>query len=450
MANDTRVRVEVLGPLRVVGPDGRDLTPAGGLQCRLLCLLILCRGRTVSVDHACDVLWPSGLPADPAGALQNHVSRLRQALPAGLIESVADGYRLDASMVDLDADRLGTYASPDAADHDENLDQLDSLLDRWQGPAYPELADVDDARVDAGRLADLRVRALEARAEHRLATGRTDGLVSELSALADSDPLRERPRALLMAALAADGRRVEALRVYDDFRRLLGDELGIEPSPVMVAHHAALLASEPTDDASWAPPGQLPRPSTSLLARDELADRVTGLVEANRLVSLVGLGGVGKTRLLIEVGHRLRSARADRPVVLCELSTADEGSAVSVVAAALGIDERPGVPLIDRLARVLGDTEIVVLLDNCEHVLLPVARLVDHLVLHCPNVTVAATSRERLRVPGEHVCPVPTLTIDGDHPAAVQLFVERARAVRPDFEPDAAQLACITDRKSVV
>lgn len=445
VVSDTRVRVEVLGPLRVVGPDGRDLTPVGGLQRRLLSLLVLCRGRVVSADRAADVLWPSQLPADPSGALQNHVSRLRQVLPTSLIESVGEGYRLDPTRIDLDADRIASAIREATAIDDHTLDELTGLLGRWHGPAYPELADVDEANAESTRLGDLRTQAIEALAEHRLTSGRTEGLVAELNAMVTAEPLRERPRALLMATLASAGRRVEALRVYDDFRRVLGDELGIEPSPLLAAQHAALLGAEPGEDTTWTPPTRLPHPTTSLLARDELADHAIRLVESNRLISLVGLGGVGKTRLLIEIGHRLRSVRTDRPIALCELSAADETSAASVVAAALGIDERPGMPLVERLASVLGDTEIIVLVDNCEHVLLPIANLIEHLLTHCPNLTAVATSRERLRIPGEQVCAVPTLPIDGDDAAAAQLFVERARAVLPAFEPDAGQRACIAE-----
>ncbi|HEX6238460.1 MAG TPA: BTAD domain-containing putative transcriptional regulator [Acidimicrobiales bacterium] len=457
-----RVRVEVLGPIRVLAPGDREITPPGVLQRRLLALLVLRRGRVVPADTAIEVLWPSTLPRDPAGALQNHLSRLRRALPAGLIESVGDGYRLDPSAVDVDGDRLaaalgagvalGDGAAPDAA----TLADLDAVLDRWHGPPYPELDGVDDARAEATHLAELRVRALEVRAEQRLARGATDGLVAELTALADAEPLRERPRALLMAALATTGRHAEALRVYDDFRRLLGDELGIEPSPLLAAQHAALLDRGPgapggpvdgMPDAAggWVPATRLPVPATSLIGRGHLAAEIAALVGPQRLVSLVGPGGVGKTRLLVEVGYLLRAAEPDRPVVLCELAAADAAAATDAIAASLGIDVRPGVPLADRIAGVLGDAPLVLLVDNCEHVLEPVAELVDHLLGRCPNVAVVTTSRERLRVPGERLCPVPPLPVEGDDSPAVQLFVERARAATPDFAPDADELAVASD-----
>jgi predicted ATPase len=154
---------------------------------------------------------------------------------------------------------------------------------------------------------------------------------------------------------------------------------------------------------------------------------------------------VGKTQLAVEVGHRLRRSRPEQPIVLCELATADTDSAVDVVAAALGIDPRPGTPLAARVAAVIGDADVTVVVDNCEHVLEPVAELVDGLLRACPNMTVLATSRERLRVPGEQVVVVPPLAVDGDDSPAVALFVARARAVRPGFSPDADERAVIAE-----
>lgn len=435
------VRVEVLGPIRVLDPDGRDATPSGALQRRLLALLVLHRGRAVSVDAAIDALWPDRAPHDPVGALQNHVSRLRDVLPPHAIESVGDGYRLDAGSVDVDGDRLAHLLGDTAALDGAALAEIDALLARWHGPAYPELADVDAGRAESVRLHELRVRAREACAEHRLARGDTDGLVAELTSLSEAEPLRERPRDLLMRALAATGRRAEALRVYDDFRRLLGDELGIEPSPALSALHARLLeAGEPATASVRA--AALPVPSSSLIGRDELTAEVVELLGSSRLVTLVGPGGVGKTRLLLEVGRRLEAAGRGH-VALCELAAADAGSVGNVIAASLGVDPRPDVPLADQVAGVFGDTEVVLLADNCEHVIDPVAGLIDRMLVRCPNLRVVATSRERLRLPGEHVRPVPVLAVDGEESPAIRLFVERARAVDAGFEPSADALATI-------
>src|SRR5690606_21534765 len=133
---------------------------------------------------------------------------------------------------------------------------------------------------------------------------------------------------------------------------------------------------------------------------------------------------VGKTRLVLELGHRLLDANPERPVGLCELATGDAATAVDVVAAALGIDARPGTPLADRIVEVMCPTEAVLLFDNCEHVLDPVAALAEHLRARCPGVVIIATSRERLRVAGEQVRPVPTLPVGDTAAPAVQLFLE--------------------------
>jgi predicted ATPase len=320
------------------------------------------------------------------------------------------------------------------------------MLQRWRGPAYPELEDADATRAETAALDELRVRAVEGIAEARLAAGDTDGLVADLVELVDREPLRERPRSLLMSALATTGRTAEALRVYDDFRRLLGEELGIAPSPALDAQHAGLLGAEV---AAVHPAGarSLPAPITPLVGRERLLGDVLRLADAARVVTLVGPGGVGKTRLLVEAGHRLQAARGDRSVVLSELAQTDEDAVVDWVASALGVDPRPGESSIARLVEVLGAGELVLLIDNCEHVLDAVAELVARLIAGCPNVTVLATSRERLRVPGEHVCTVSTLLgSDGDgDAAAVELFVQRARAVRPDFHPDDEDCARVAE-----
>ena len=397
----------------------------------------------MTVDAAIDVLWPERRPRDPIAALHNHVFRLRRGLPVGVIESLGDGYRLSPSSIDLDVDRLAAALNATEHTDPEVVATIDALLERWHGPAYPELDDLDDGRAESMRLSELRIRAIEARAERRLATGDTEGLVAELAALVDREPLRERPRALLMTALSHAGRHVEALRVYDDFRRLLSDELGVEPSPVLAAQHATLLAG--TDVGTWTPASRVPAPVTSLVGRQSLLAELLATVSTHRLVTLIGPGGVGKTRLLTELGVRLRAERPDRSVVMCELAMANDGAAVDVVATALGIDGRPGVGLSERVTAVVADTELVLLLDNCEHVLDAIAELVAALLARCPRTTVVTTSRERLRVHGEQLCAVPTLAASADDAPAVQLFVERARGVAPGFDPDPVELATVTE-----
>ena len=204
-----------------------------------------------------------------------------------------------------------------------------------------------------------------------------------------------------------------------------------------------------TDTEPWRPTRRLPLAVTSLEGRIETLHQIITSAEVRRLLTLIGPGGVGKTRLLIETGHRLQASHPDRPVVMCELAGANEESAVDVVAAALTIDRRAGEGLAERLAAVLADTAMVLLIDNCEHVLDPIADLVDRLLVACPNVWVIATSRERFRVAGEQLYEVPPLPTSDDEGPAVRLFVERARAVMPQFDPDAAERASIVESSGV-
>ncbi len=447
MEGGPRLIVDVLGPVRLRRADGLDITPDGDLQRRLLALLVLRRGEHVSVDRAVDALWPDRRPRDPLAALQTHVFRLRRALPDGALTSSDRGYRLDPAAVDVDADRLAAAvtdaagrraADPDAVAHD-----LAEAMAAWRGAPYPELVDDDEGRIEAARLGDLRVRVIEERAEALLAVGRADHALRDLTSLVDDHPLRERPHDLLMAALAASGRTVDALRVYDDFRRRLGDELGIEPSPVLAARHAALLGSSATPD-----PGlqhRLPLPITSLIGRHQLLLDAVAMTDAHRLITMLGPGGVGKTRLLVEVGNRLRVQRPGRPVMLAELATATTASAVDTVASTLGVERRDGTATEERLATIVGTAEVVLLLDNCEHVLEPIAELVERLLARCPGLVVVATTRERLRIAGEQLCPVAPLPILADGGPAVELFVERARAVRSGYSPDVADAARIAE-----
>src|SRR5690606_10761741 len=163
-----------------------------------LALLVLRRGRVVPAVSAIEVLWPSRLPDDPTGALQNHLSRLRRQLPGGLLASVGEGYRIDPSAIEVDADALTGWLAEGSTIDAPTLASMQTALGRWRGPAYPELDDVDEARTEAVRLEELRTRACEVCAEHRLLSGQVDGVVAEVAALVEAEPLRERPRALLM------------------------------------------------------------------------------------------------------------------------------------------------------------------------------------------------------------------------------------------------------------
>ncbi|MGS2810481.1 ATP-binding protein [Nocardia sp. MW-W600-9] len=427
-----RYRCAVLGPLRVWAPGGAEVTPNGVLPRRLLALLVLRRGTVVSADAAVELLWPGGRPDNPAAALHNHVSRLRRVLP-DVIESAGNGYCLAPGRIAVDTDELARIldAGESAAE----------ILARWIGPAYPELDMVDEARAESARLEELRLRAHESEAIRDLDHGRTDGLAARLRTMVDEHPLREPLRAVLIDTLVVTGRPADALRVYDEFRRLLAEELGTEPSEQLRQRYQRLLVG----DTAATAPAPLPMSVTALIGRAGLLVEVQTLIAEARLVTLTGPGGVGKTRLMLELGR----GYTDRPVVWCELAGADAEGAVGAVAAALAIDVRPGIPLGDRLADVIGTSEMLLLLDNCEHVIEPIATLADLLLRRCPRLRLIATSRERLRVAGEQVRRVPPLAIGDRTSPAVELFIQRATSVTGGLRLDTAaerQIGVIVSR----
>ncbi|MFB7862767.1 BTAD domain-containing putative transcriptional regulator [Streptomyces sp. NPDC056069] len=309
---------------------------------------------------------------------------------------------------------------------------LRRALGLWRGPAFAGLPDSESARAAAARLEELRLAAVEDRIEAELRSGDPRGLVPELRELVGAHPLRERFAALLIRALFAQGGQAEALLVYEETRRHLADELGADPSAELGALHAELLTAV-TIPAPTAPPA----PLTSFVGRDTEAAEVAALLRTARLVCLTGPGGVGKTRLSAEVARAAAAAGDD--VCFVELAALRDGSgAAQVLLSALGLRESGLQPAagaqtpVDRLITALSDRPLLVVLDNCEHVVDEAAALAARLLTTCPRLRVLATSREPLGVIGEHVWQVRPL----DEDAAVRLFEDRARAVRRGSAPD--------------
>ena len=315
-----------------------------------------------------------------------------------------------------------------------------------------------------------RLAAVEALVELRLAAGGHAGLVGELEGLVAAHPTRERPRGQLMVALYRSGRQADALGVYRQTREVLAEELGIDPSPELQRLHQAILVQDPALELATADGGQprhnLPERLTSLVGRDKELREVAKLVELHRLVTVVGPGGAGKTTVAVELARRLVGGYADG-VWLVELAgLRDPALLAEVVAAALGLREEAGEPetpaQADRLAGFVRDKRLLLVLDNCEHLVGACAELVQRLLEAGPGLTVLATSREVLGVAGEAVWPVPPLAVpdaddeldagsalagpDGDGVApevldgydAVRLFSERAAAADPGFVLDRA------------
>ncbi|MFD0206973.1 MULTISPECIES: BTAD domain-containing putative transcriptional regulator [Saccharothrix] len=444
------MRFGVLGPLDVRTGDGTPVRVPERKVRVLLADLLAHRGRPVSADRLVTDLWGDDGPANPLRALHAKVSQLRRALeeaePGGrdLVESRSPGYLLRAD--DVDADRFAelTARAREAVDPTARAALLADALDLWRGPAFADFADHDFTRSAITRLDEQRLVAVEDLAQARLELGEHAAVVAELADIVAEHPLRERLRAIHLRALYRSGRQHEALAGYDDLRRRLADELGVDPSPELAALHRAMLEQ----DADLAPPvrptANLPNPLTPLVGREHDVAEVRRLLGEHRLVTLTGPGGVGKTRLAVEAARRLVDGFADG-VRIVEVSA--PCSLPDVVAAVLGIRDDgtwggEHVDTVDRLGMALRDKRMLLVLDNCEQMIPEVAALTAHVLRTAPHLRVLATSQEPLAVAGEVRHPVAPLA----EPAAVELFVARATAAAPGSALDADAVAAICRR----
>jgi len=422
------MRFGILGPLDVRTDDGTPLDPGGPRPRALLSLLLLDAGRAVSTQRLTDGLYGAEPPAGAANALQSQISRLRRRLaPHTDIEAGPAGYRVAVPPGSVDAHRFERLAqegrtSLAAGDHARAAPLLLEALALWRGPALPDLP---DAHAEAVRLEELRLAAVQDRIEADLKLGGGSELVPELRALLAAHPLSERLYGQLMRALHASGRPAEALTVYEDARRALADELGADPSPELSALHLELLRGGDPERH------RLPVQLTRFVGRESELTRIASLLADARLVTLTGPGGAGKTRLAIEAANQHAGA------CFVELAPLTDGAQIAyAVLTALGVREGFRTPATDstnRLLAALEDRELLLVLDNCEHLVADAARLASLLLAACPGVRVLATSRESLGITGEMLVPVGPLPPE----PAVRLFLDRARAVRPGFEAHA-------------
>jgi predicted ATPase/DNA-binding SARP family transcriptional activator len=470
--------VGILGALEVE-QDGHPVGVGGGRLRALLVRLILDAGRPVSVGRLVDAVWEEDPPADQTHALQSLVSRLRGSLgQRDLVASVPGGYRLAVDPQAVDAHHFEALAAAGRAtlaggDPEGAARTLREALALWRGPALADVVDYRFAVAAAARLEDLRLGALADRIAADLTLGGGARLVGELEALVAEHPLNERIAAQLIEALYAAGRQADALAVYERVRVRLADELGASPSPPLQAVHLAVLRGDPElAPAAPAPAAasvrparrsNLPAPVTSFVGREGEIAQIGALLEQGRLVTLVGPGGAGKTRLAREAVAGWVE-RVPDGVWLVELAPVTASAEVVPAAldalglreAAAGVLERPGHTArdgLDRLLDVLAEREAIVVLDNCEHLIASVAELVDRMLGACPGVRVVATSREPLTIAGESLVPVVPLGLPEPdasaeeaiaHPA-VRLFADRAAAARPGFAVDGATVAAAVE-----
>ncbi|MEV0649124.1 BTAD domain-containing putative transcriptional regulator [Phytomonospora sp. NPDC050363] len=446
------MRFGVLGPLTVWSASGEMLAVPEVKVRALLASLLVDPGRVVSTDRLAEDLWAGSPPADPVGAVQIRVSRLRRALGAegkALVVHRPPGYVFGGDVESVDAVRFTRLlaGARESADARSRAGLLREALGLWRGAPFADFADEPFARAAIARLEELRLAALEESAEARLELGEHDVVAAELGELTAAHPRRERLRAAHMRALYRAGRQSEALDGFGELRRHLAEELGVDPSPELSALHREILGQSPALSSPARSRTNLPTPVTSLIGRDTAAEEVAELLKAQRLVTLTGPGGVGKTRLAIEAAGRASGAFADG-VWLAELGTigrgADAAALAGLVAAILGVRD-DGEP-VARLSAALGPKRLLLVLDNCEHVVDAAAGLTGALLRAAPGLTVLATSRESLDIAGELLWTVPPLDPAG---AAADLFLTRASAASPGFRlgaQDAAIVATICRR----
>jgi predicted ATPase/DNA-binding SARP family transcriptional activator len=442
------VQFGVLGPLHVVNDDGRPLPLTGAKERALLGALLIDPGAVVSVDRLVDVLWGNAVPSNPVNALQARVSALRRVLGREVVENRPPGYRLAVSPDTVDAVRFARLvaAGERAGTAHAAIEAYDQALGLWRGTPFADFEYEDFARSEITRLSELRDLAVEHRVDAMLALGRHDETVAELERLVIERPLRERHWGQLMLALYRVGRQADALRAFQEAAQVLGDELGIEPSKELRELEEAILLQ---DDSLAAPPAaaasprhNLPPRRTSLVGRDQEIATVSALLNEHRLVTMVGPGGVGKTTLAIACAEGRLSYFPDG-AWLVELAAVTDPQRVPVaVATGLGLatGDRSTLELVcDHLA----ERQLLLVLDNCEHLIDGVAQVADTVLRHAPHIRIIATCREPLGVPGEILWPTRPLGLSdvdegGDLGPAMRLFLDRARSAFPDFELDAA------------
>ncbi|ATO80870.1 Regulatory protein afsR [Actinoplanes sp. SE50] len=371
--------IGVLGPLELRADDGAPV-PIGGVRLRTL-LILLARdaGRSVSTGRLVDGLWGAAPPAGAGNAVQALVSRLRRAAPGLRIEATATGYRLV-----LDPGRVDALRFLACADRDPG-----AALRMWRGEL--EVPDV--------HLEEVRLRAqkawLAAEMAHR-------DVVAELEALVAAHPLDEPLAALLIRALRRAGSPGRALDAFERIRVRLREQLGTDPSAELTALHRELLRQERPG-----PRGNLPAELSTFVGRETDVRRVVALIGTHRLVTLTGPGGSGKTRLSVEVGGRLPGASW-----LVELAPVrDAAELPQAVLTALGLREQPGRDPLTRLRDAVAGRELLLIVDNCEHLIEAAAEVAAALLRAAPGLRLLATSREPLGIPGEGIHPVEPLPL---------------------------------------
>ena len=434
----SRYQFRLLGPLEVLAGDVR-LDLGGARQRAVLALLLLRPNAVVARERLVDELWGEAPPPTARETLKVYIGRLRKLFPAEgprpRLVTRGGGYALELEPEQLDLHRfkrLVAAGSAAAADGDPEGSALflREALGLWRGTPLADVGDAAFARTERDRLEELRLATLEQQVDADLGLGRERDLVPELEELVLEHPFRERFRAQLMLALYRCGRQVEALEHYRQAAKLFADELGIEPGFELKERERAILEHDPSLSPARLAEPNLPLPPAPFIGREQELDEVLALLgdPARRLVTVVGTGGVGKTRLALEAAHRLLAGESSAAYFVDLAPLAEPTAVVPAIARALGADDSI-TPDVESLARLLQRRDALLLLDNFEHVI-EGAPDIARLLAAVPGVRVLATSRRPLRIRAEWRYELGPLNAND----AVRLFVERVRAIRRGFE----------------
>jgi predicted ATPase/DNA-binding SARP family transcriptional activator/tetratricopeptide (TPR) repeat protein len=455
------VEFRVLGTLEVLDNGGHPVELRGSKLRTLLAALLLRAGQPVSADRLADLLWGDSPPAGAANALQAQISKLRRALVDVPVEGRDSGYVLAIDAQQIDAERFTELAKTGhdhliAGRHAEATATLRQALALWRGPALEDFAFDEFAQSHRTRLEELRVAAMEDRIDADLAGGDHEAVAAELEGLVREHPLRERLWGQLMLALYRCDRQSDSLRAFQRARDLLADELGLDPGPALrelerlvLAHDAGLAAPASSTPAPAGLSNIHPELST-FVGREADVTHIIELLQTRRLVSITGPGGIGKTRIATEVAvHPGRVWRDGTWLV--ELGVdAGERAVTAAFHRTFGprLGHTGGDEAIDWLTTGLATTELLIVLDNCEHVLAEAASVASTIVRSCPGVSILATSREPLGVSGERVRVLEPLQLE----EAMQLFASRAADSDSEFvlddesSPSVATICANVDR----
>ncbi|MFB9800798.1 BTAD domain-containing putative transcriptional regulator, partial [Streptomonospora salina] len=468
------MRFGVLGALELRRADGEPVRVPEAKVRALLAALLVRDGRPAAAERLVDELWGEHLPANPARVLRAKVSQLRRVLGHAeeggrdRLRHGPAGYRLAAEPDEVDAGRFRALveSARRASDPRVAAARYAEALALWRGPAYADVADDAFAAAPAARLAEERLTAVEEQARCRLELGEHALLADELRDPVAEHPLRERLVGVHMRALYRSGRQAEALNAFDRLRRRLAEDLGADPAPETAALHRQILRQVPVPSEGAAPQRprtNLPVPLSGIVGREREVAEVRALLADERLVTLAGPGGVGKTRLAQEAASGSAGGAAGA-VCLVELGSlapaagTDPAERVAeAIAVALGVRDdagdagaSPAARLADRLRAGGG----LLVLDNCEHLVEPVSGLITELLGAVGGLRCLATGREPLGIPGEHVYDVRPLAVpEGELrvddatalPGSVRLFAARAAAAAPGFVLDERTAPAVAD-----